>query len=144
MLGTPPRKINHIGIAVHDLDASVQLYTQVMGLKLLGLETVESEQVRVAFLEIGETRLELLEPLSPESAIAKHLEKRGEGIHHIALEVEEIEERLSELSTCGIQLIHQQPKKGAHGTNIAFLHPKSTGGVLYELCEPVDTQNKSK
>lgn len=144
MLSSPPKKINHIGIAVHNLDSSVQFYTNVLGLKLLGIETVESEQVRIAFLEIGETKIELLEPLSQESAIAKHLEKRGEGIHHIALEVDGIEERLTELTESKIQLIHEEPKPGAHGSKIAFLHPKSTGSVLYELCEPTNTQNMTK
>ena len=112
MLSSPPKKINHIGIAVQSLDTSVQFYTNILGLKLLGIETVESEQVRVAFLEIGETKIELLEPLSSESAIAKHLEKRGEGIHHIALEVDGIEERLTELKESKIQLIHEEPKHG--------------------------------
>ncbi len=144
MLSSPPKKINHIGIAVQSLDTSVQFYTNILGLKLLGIETVESEQVRVAFLEIGETKIELLEPLSSESAIAKHLEKRGEGIHHIALEVDGIEERLTELKESHIRLVHEEPKQGAHNSKIAFLHPKSTGSVLYELCEPAESQKMTK
>ncbi|MBN2909791.1 methylmalonyl-CoA epimerase [Polycladomyces sp. WAk] len=130
-----PRQISHIGIAVRSLDEAIPLYRDILGLAWEGTETVESEQVRVAFFRIGETRIELLEPLSPESAIAKHLEKRGEGIHHIALEVSDIERRLSELAEQGVRLIHERPKQGAHNAKVAFLHPKSTGGVLFELCE---------
>lgn len=130
-----PRRISHIGIAVRKLDEAIPLYRDVLGLSWEGTETVESEQVRVAFFRIGATRIELLEPLSPESAIAKHLEKRGEGIHHIALEVDDIEHRLSELAKRGVRLIHERPIRGAHNAKVAFLHPKSTGGVLFELCE---------
>lgn len=135
-----PKKISHIGIAVKDLDAALPLYTDVLGLSLEGMETVESEGVKVAFLRIGETRIELLEPLGPDSPIASFLEKRGEGIHHIALEVDGIEQKLSFLSEKGVRLIHEQPKQGAHGARIAFLHPKATGGVLYELCEQAKTE----
>jgi methylmalonyl-CoA epimerase len=130
-----PCQISHIGIAVRSLDEAIPLYRDILGLAWEGTETVESEQVRVAFFRIGETRIELLEPLSPESAIAKHLEKRGAGIHHIALEVNDIKRCLSELADQGIQLIHERPKQGAHNAKVAFLHPKSTGGVLFELCE---------
>lgn len=136
-----PKKINHIGIAVRDLQSALPLYTEVLGLSLEGVETVESEGVKVAFLRIGETRIELLEPLGTDSPIASFLEKRGEGIHHIALEVDGIEERLSLLSEKGVRLIHENPKQGAHGTRIAFLHPKATWGVLYELCEPTKTES---
>ena len=135
-----PKKISHIGIAVKNLDAALPLYTDVLGLPLEGMETVESEGVRVAFLRIGETRIELLEPLSPDSPISSFLEKRGEGIHHIALEVDGIGQKLNWLSEKGVRLIHEQPKQGAHGALIAFLHPKATGGVLYELCEPAKTE----
>jgi methylmalonyl-CoA/ethylmalonyl-CoA epimerase len=131
-----PSQIDHIGIAVRSLDEALPLYTRVLGLELKGMEEVETEQVRVAFLQIGETNIELLEPASPESPIARFLEKKGEGIHHIALRVEAIEEKLEYLSQNGIRLIHEQPKQGAHGSRIAFLHPKSTQGVLYELCQP--------
>ena len=136
-----PKKISHIGIAVRDLEAALPLYTDVLGLALEGVETVPSEGVKVAFLRIGETRIELLEPLGPDSPIASFLEKRGEGIHHIALEVDGIEERLRLLSEKAIRLIHERPKQGAHGARIAFLHPKATGGVLYELCEPDKTES---
>ncbi|WP_139489271.1 methylmalonyl-CoA epimerase [Brevibacillus dissolubilis] len=135
----PPKQIAHIGIAVKSIDAALPFYYEQLGLQLLGTEVVESEQVKVAFLGIGETRFELLEPLSPESPIAKFIEKRGEGIHHIALDVDNIDERLANLKANGVQLINETPKDGAHGARIAFLHPKAAGGVLFELCQyPAD------
>jgi methylmalonyl-CoA/ethylmalonyl-CoA epimerase len=130
------KKISHIGIAVKDLESSIAWYRDVLGLEFEGIETVESEQVRVAFFTVGESRVELLEPMSEESAIAKFLKKSGEGIHHIAFETEGVQNRLDELKEKGVRLIHETPKPGAHRMNIAFLHPKSTGGVLMELCEP--------
>lgn len=135
-------KISHIGIAVKKLEPAIQWYQEMLGLELEGIETVESEQVRVAFLPIGESRIELLEPLSEESAIAKFLTKYGEGIHHLAFEVSNLSDRLRGLSEKGVRLIHEQPKQGAHQMNIAFLHPKSTGGVLMELCEPMTSPDK--
>lgn len=131
-----PEKIDHVGIAVKSLETAVPLYRDILGLSFLGEETVESEQVRVAFFRLGEAKLELLEPTSPESPIARFIEKRGEGIHHIALRVEEIEAGLEGLEAAGIRLIHDRPKTGANGAQVAFLHPKSTQGVLYELCQP--------
>ncbi|MGC5324456.1 methylmalonyl-CoA epimerase [Brevibacillus sp. SYSU BS000544] len=131
----PPKKIAHIGIAVKSLDAALPFYNEQLGLTLQGKEYVESEKVQVAFLGIGETRLELLEPTSPDSPIAIFIEKRGEGIHHIALDVDDIDHRLTQLKENGVSLIHETPKKGAHGAQIAFLHPKAAGGVLYELCQ---------
>ena len=130
-----PKKIAHIGIAVQSLEKTIPFYTEMLGLTLEGVEEVESEQVKVAFLKIGETMIELLEPLSEASAIHKYLEKNGEGIHHIALEVDNIEERLANLKNNGIRLINEEPKLGANNSKIAFLHPKSSYGVLYELCE---------
>jgi methylmalonyl-CoA/ethylmalonyl-CoA epimerase len=132
----PPSQIEHIGIAVKNLEQSVMFYTELLGLQLLGYDEVESEQVRVAFLTIGETRLELLEATSEDSPIAQFIAKKGEGIHHIAVKVDNIEERLSFLADNDIRLIHQSPKEGAHGSLVAFLHPKSTQGVLLELCQP--------
>jgi methylmalonyl-CoA/ethylmalonyl-CoA epimerase len=129
------KKVDHIGIAVKSLDQALPFYTEELKLPLLGIEEVESEKVKVAFLEVGETHIELLEPTSPESAIAKYIEKRGEGIHHIALGVESIQERLTELKEKGVRLIQEQAKIGAGGSKVAFLHPKSAAGVLYELCE---------
>jgi len=138
----PPKQIEHIGIAVRNLDESVRFYTELLGLELLGYETVESEKVRVAFLQIGETRFELLEATSPDSAIAQFIEKKGEGIHHIALQVDNSVERLAFLKEKGVRLINEVPKKGAHGNLVAFLHPKSTNGVLLELCQPETEDHK--
>ncbi|SDW55083.1 methylmalonyl-CoA epimerase [Marininema mesophilum] len=132
-----PQKIDHIGIAVRSLETALPLYRDVLGLSYLGTERVDSEHVRVAFFKLGETKLELLEPTSEESAIARFIEKKGEGIHHIALRVEGIEGGLNKLSEAGLRLIHEQPKVGAGKAQVAFVHPRSTGGVLYELCEPV-------
>ncbi|MGG3563472.1 methylmalonyl-CoA epimerase [Neobacillus rhizosphaerae] len=129
------RKVDHIGIAVRSLENTLPFYTNVLQLSLLGIEEVESQKVKVAFLEAGGTKLELLEPTSEESPIAKFIQKRGEGIHHVALGVESIEERISEMKEKGIQMIDQQPRLGAGGAHIAFMHPKSSTGVLYELCE---------
>lgn len=129
------KKVDHIGIAVRSIEKALPFYTEVLGLPFLGIEEVESEQVKVAFLQAGEAKLELLEPLSPESAVAKFIEKRGEGIHHVALGVEDIAERIRELKEHGIRMIQDAPKRGAGGAWVAFMHPKSTGGVLYELCE---------
>lgn len=130
-----PSKIAHIGIAVHSIDQAIPFYSTTLGLKLEGVETVESENVKVAFLKIGETRFELLEALSPDSAIQTFIEKRGEGIHHIALEVDNINERLQQYKSDGIKLIHEQAKSGAHNSEIAFIHPKAANGVLFELCQ---------
>lgn len=130
-----PKQIAHIGIAVHNIDESLAFYTKLLGLSLEKVEEVESEQVKVAFLKIGEARIELLEPLSEKSAIHTFLHKKGEGIHHIALEVDQIDERLANLKANGIKLINEQAKIGANNSFIAFLHPKSTNGVLFELCE---------
>ena len=130
-----PKRIAHIGIAVQSIEAVLPFYTEQLGLQLKGREKVESEQVEVAFLQIGETNLELLEPLSPESPIASFITKRGEGIHHIALDVDDIEGRLQQFKQNGVQLVHEQAKLGAHGAQIAFLHPKAANGVLFELCQ---------
>ncbi|WLR49702.1 methylmalonyl-CoA epimerase [Bacillus tianshenii] len=129
------KKIDHIGVAVESIDRSLPLYTEHLGLELLGVEEVQSEGVKVAFLKIGESKIELLEPLSEESPIAKFLAKKGEGIHHIALGVDSIEERIKDMKENGIRMIHDEAKTGAGGAKIAFMHPKSTGSVLYELCE---------
>lgn len=129
------KKVDHIGIAVKSLDQALPFYTEILKLPLLGIEEVESEKVKVAFLEAGETHLELLEPTSADSAIAKYMEKRGEGIHHIALGVDSIQERLNKMKENGIRLIQEEPKTGAGGAKVAFIHPKAASGVLYELCE---------
>jgi methylmalonyl-CoA/ethylmalonyl-CoA epimerase len=129
------KKVDHIGIAVKSLEVTLPFYVDVLNLPLLGIEEVESEKLRVAFLKAGETKIELLEPTSAESTIAKFIEKRGEGIHHVALGVESIEERIKELKEKGIRMVQDEPKLGAGGAHVAFMHPKSALGVLYELCE---------
>lgn len=127
--------IEHIGIAVNDLQIAIPYYENVLGLKCYSIEKVEDQKVRTAFFKVGDTKIELLEPMSPESTIAKFIEKKGEGVHHIAFAVDGVAEALTEVEEKGVQLIDKAPRKGAEGLNIAFLHPKSTQGVLTELCE---------
>ena len=134
------KKIDHIGIAVRSIEQSLPFYTEVLKLPFLGVEEVPSEQVKVAFLKLGEAKIELLEPSSADSGVAKFIEKRGEGIHHVALGVESIQERIDELKINGIRMIQDQPKAGAHHALVAFMHPKSTGDVLYDLCERKEEQ----
>ncbi|WHY90434.1 methylmalonyl-CoA epimerase [Neobacillus cucumis] len=129
------KKVDHIGIAVQSLEKALPFYTEVLKLPLIAIEEVASEKLRVAFLSAGETKIELLEPASPESTVAKFIEKRGEGIHHVALGVASIEERIREMKENGIRMITDEPKIGAGGAHVAFMHPKSAYGVLYELCE---------
>ena len=128
-------KIDHIGIAVKSLSAAVKVYEQAMGLKLAGYDEVDDQGVRVAMLDIGESRIELLEPTRPDSPVEKFMNKRGEGIHHIAVQVDNIEQALERLKAAGIRLIDEKPKRGAHNTRVAFIHPASTHGVLMELVE---------
>ncbi len=128
-------KIEHIGIAVNSIEESLKYYEGILGLKCYAVEEVTEQKVKTAFLKIGETKLELLEATSDDSPIAKFIEKRGEGVQHIAFAVNGIENVLSEVKEKGIRLIDETPRKGAEGLDIAFLHPKSTGGVLTELCE---------
>ncbi|WP_066047250.1 methylmalonyl-CoA epimerase [Robertmurraya korlensis] len=129
------KNVDHIGIAVKSIDSSLPFYIEVLGLKLVGIEEVPSEQVKVAFIDTGNVMLELLEATNFESAIYKFVEKRGEGIHHIALGVNSIESRIQELKEKGVQMIHNNPKEGAHHARVAFMHPKSTHHVLLELCQ---------
>lgn len=129
------KKVDHIGIAVKNLDETIPYYTETLGLSVLKIEEVASESVRVAFIDAGNVKLELLEPMSTQSAIHAFIEKKGEGIHHIAFGVEGIEERMKELREKGIRVLNEQPKIGAGGAQVAFLHPKSSFGVLYELCD---------
>jgi methylmalonyl-CoA/ethylmalonyl-CoA epimerase len=128
-------KVDHIGIAVSDLSESLKLYTETLGLKLHGTETVEEQKVKVAFLPLGDTEIELLESTEPDGPIAKFIETKGQGMQHIAFRVENIEKALEELKGKGIRLIDEKPRYGAGGAKIAFLHPKSTNGVLIELCQ---------
>jgi methylmalonyl-CoA epimerase len=128
--------LDHIGVAVKDLDGAIGLYRDVLGLKLEGIHVLAERGVRVAFFSIGsEARIEVSEPLDSEGTIAKFLSSRGEGIHHIAVKVEDIGALLEKLKQKGLTLIDEKPKAGAEGKKIAFVHPKSTGGVLLELCE---------
>jgi len=127
--------IEHIGIAVKSLDEAIKFYEEVLGLKCYSVEEVADQKVKTAFFQIGQTKIELLESTDPEGPIGKFIEKRGEGIHHIAYAVKGLESSLEELKSKGIKLIDEKPRKGAEGLNIAFLHPKATYGVLTELCE---------
>ena len=127
-------KIAHIGVAVKNVEEVEKLYSQILGLPITGREV--SPDNKVSFIPLGDTSIELLESAQPDGAIARHIEKRGEGIHHIALEVDNIEKALEELKAKGLALIDQKPRRGAHDAKIAFLHPKGTHGVLLELCEP--------
>ncbi len=128
-------KVDHIGIAVSNLDEAVKVYTEVLGLELAGTEIVEEQKVRVAFLPVGDTEVELLESTSPDGPIAKFIEKNGEGIQHIAFKVENIEEAIQAMKDKGLKMIDESPRYGAGGAKIAFMHPKSTGRVLIELSE---------
>ncbi len=128
-------KINHIGIAVNSIDERKNFWTEVMGLSFNGTETVQEQKVTTAFFPVGESEVELLESTSPDGPVAKYLEKKGEGIHHIAFQVDNIESALEELKAKGIKLVDEKPRIGAGGAKIAFLHPKATNGLLVELCE---------
>ena len=130
-----PSQIEHIGIAVINLESAIDFYERVMGLKCYKIEEVADQKVRTAFLKVGETKIELLESTDPEGPIGKFIEKRGEGIHHIAFSVEKIEEHLAHAQNMGVKLIDSTPRKGAENLDIAFIHPKSASGVLIELCE---------
>ena len=127
--------IEHIGIAVKDLQASIAYYENTLGLSCYRVEEVTDQKVRTAFFQVGQTKIELLESTAEDGPIAKFIEKRGEGIHHIALHVNQIQTALDEAADKGVRLIDSKPRPGAEGLNIAFLHPKSTFGTLTELCE---------
>jgi methylmalonyl-CoA/ethylmalonyl-CoA epimerase len=129
------KKIDHIGIAVKDLAETLKLYEGILGLKAVGTEVVEEQKVKTAFLPTGESEVELLESTAPDGPIAKYIDKNGQGIQHIAFRVDNLEQRLAELKAKGVRLIDEKPRRGAGGARIAFLHPKSTYGVLIELCE---------
>jgi len=137
---TPVKAVNHIGIAVRSIDAQRSFYEGVLGAVFESIEDVPDQKVRVGFFRIGDVRLELLEPTDPSSTVAAFLDKRGEGLHHVALTVDGIEARIAELKSSGVRMIDDMPRPGAHHMRIAFLHPKSTFGVLTELCEPAGGQ----
>ncbi len=127
--------IDHIGIAVNSIEQALAFWEKGLGIELHGVETVEEQKVKTAFLPVDDTEIELLEATDPESPVAKFIEKKGEGMHHIAIRVENLEAALEEMKSRGVRLIDEKPRNGAGGARIAFLHPKSTGGVLVELCE---------
>jgi methylmalonyl-CoA/ethylmalonyl-CoA epimerase len=129
------QKIDHIGVAVQSIDSALGLFRDVLGLEFGGTDEVATQKVRVAFLKVGETRIELLEPTQEDSNVGKYLASKGEGIHHIALKVDDIDAALTRLKEQGVRLINEQPVPGAHGTRISFLHPKGTHGMLLELVE---------
>ncbi|MGB9840942.1 methylmalonyl-CoA epimerase [Thermovenabulum sp.] len=127
--------MDHIGIAVKDLEEAKKIYTDLLGLEVHGEEIVEEQKVKVVFIPVGDSEVELLESTDPEGPIAKFIEKNGEGIQHIAFRVDDIEKALEELKQKGVRLIDEKPRYGAGGARIAFIHPKATKGVLIELCE---------
>ena len=132
----PVKALNHVGIAVRSIDDQRSYYEGTLGAQFEGVEEVPSQKVRVAFFRINDVRLELLEPTDSSSPVAKFLESRGEGLHHLAFTVENIQQRIDELQAAGLKMIDDSPRQGAHHMQIAFVHPKSTHGVLTELCQP--------
>ena len=132
--------IEHLGLAVKSLNEAIPFYENTLGLKCYAIEEVAEQKVRTAFFKVGQTKIELLEATDPESAIAKFIDKKGEGIQHVAFAVEGLQDNLDELASKGVRLIDAQPRRGAEGLNIAFVHPKSTFGVLTELCENPNKQ----
>jgi methylmalonyl-CoA/ethylmalonyl-CoA epimerase len=129
-------RIDHIGIAVENLDDSIALYDRDFDLKLVHRETVEEQGVEAVLLDVGENHVELIAPLGPETGVAKFLSKNGPGLHHVAYQVEDIEAEIARLTAAGIRMIDREPRAGIRGSRVAFMHPKSTGGVLTELTEP--------
>jgi methylmalonyl-CoA/ethylmalonyl-CoA epimerase len=127
-------KVDHIGIVVRDIASALEVYQEALGLPVQDTEDLPDQQVRVAFLPIGESNIELVQPISDDTGVARYLANRGEGIHHVCIEVEDIEDALARLQAHDVQLIDQEPRMGAHG-RVAFVHPKSTHGVLLELVE---------
>ena len=130
-----PTVVDHIGIAVKNLDEAVKFWEGAMGIRCTGVEDVAEQKVKTAFLPLGDTEIELLEATAEDSPVAKFIEKKGEGIHHLAIRVENLEAALAELKEKGIRLIDETPRYGAGGAKIAFVHPKSTGGILLEISE---------
>ena len=129
-------RIDHIGVATDDLEGSLALYEQKLGMPLAHRETVESQGVEAALLDVGDGHVELLRPLGPDTPIGKYLEKRGPGLHHVAYAVDDIDDVLGQLKDAGIELIDAEPRLGIRGSRVAFLHPRSTGSVLTEIVEP--------
>ena len=127
--------LDHIGIAVNDLDEAIALYSEKLGFTVADVEDVPGFGVKVAFLPLGEGNVELVQPTADDSAMARFLDKKGPGFHHLCFRVDDIRAELDRLEAAGVQLVDKEPRQGAHGTLVAFLHPKSTGGVLIELCQ---------
>jgi methylmalonyl-CoA epimerase len=134
------RRVHHVGVAARSLEASLRFWSEALGMKVSAMETVESEGVRIAFLPAGESRIELLEPTRPDSPVARFLEKRGDGIHHLTLEVDDVQATLDRLRSLGVAMLDEAPRAGAGGTRVAFLHPRASGGVLVELVESSGAQ----
>lgn len=133
------KALNHVGIAVRSIDAQRAFYEETLGAEFEGIEEVPDQKVRVGFFRVRDVRLELLEPTDPSSTVQSFLDKRGEGLHHLAFTVADIQDRIDELKASGVRMIDDTPRPGAHHMQIAFLHPKSSCGVLTELCEPQKT-----
>ncbi len=131
----PPSQIDHLGIAVHSIDDAAVFYRDVLGLESSATEEIPDRKVRVVFFQVGEARVELLEPTADDSPIARFLAKSGPGLHHVAYRVEDLSATLAALKSAGVQLLDESPRAGAHGMKIAFAHPKSTGGALMEFCQ---------
>jgi methylmalonyl-CoA/ethylmalonyl-CoA epimerase len=129
------KKINHIAIAVNNIEEAAKFYQNVMGLHLSGIEVVKAQKTRVGFFKIGESNIELVQPSEPDSPVAKYLESKGQGIHHICFEVDDVEAEVKAFLEKGAAMVDQKPRPGAHDTKVAFVHPKSSNGVLIELCE---------
>ncbi len=129
------KKINHIGIAVNSIEDAVKLYTDVLGLEVKGIEIIAEQKVKTAIIAVGETKIELIESTDPEGPIARHIERRGEGVHHLALEVSDIQSALETLKEKGILLVDEEPRTGVENSKIAFLHPKGTKALI-EIVEP--------
>ena len=137
-------KIDHIGIAVSSISDSLSFYCEALGLELAGNETVEDQGVRVALIPVGESRIELLEPVSEETPVGRFIAKRGEGLHHICYEVDDLAKKLAELSSRGVRLLAGYPRRGAEGKLVAFLHPASAHGALVELVEKAQNHKENK
>lgn len=133
--------IDHVGVAVEDLDAALVLYTEVLGLPLVHRETVDEQGVEAALVDIGESHVELLRPLGAETPVGKFLARRGPGLHHVAYRVADVERTLAELSDAGLRLLDERPRTGIRGSRVAFLHPASTGGVLTEITQPAPEES---
>jgi methylmalonyl-CoA/ethylmalonyl-CoA epimerase len=136
------KNIEHIGIAVQNLEESLNFYQNILGLEFLKKEVVEEQGVKIAFLKVGESKIELLEPLNEESAVARFINKKGQGIHHFAILVDSIEDKIKSMQAQGARLIGDKATEGADNMKIIFVHPKTTNGVLLELCEPIAKEEK--